>query len=163
MTAAAAQPTIVRDEATGTALNLPPGWERVDLPGTQLAIAGPASQAAADGTEFRPNVTVIVAPADPDADVAVLGTQALAGATVVAEDVQVVAYDLALRADGDPGRRLEFAYQAGSVPLAVTQWVYVHAGTVSTVTATCAVALLAWSQPFVDHAVAGLRLSGEDR
>lgn len=160
-------PQVVVDEGTGVALNLPPGWERVDSPVAQLAVAGPATQAAADGTVFRPNVGVLVADVADEVDVRTLGTAAVAAAMATVEGVHVLSYDLWLgpEVDGAPveGRRLEFAYQQGAVPLGAVQWVVLAAGSVTTVTATCGVAQLTVVRPAVDHALAGLRLPGGAR
>ena len=160
----------VTDEATGVALDLPPGWERVEVPGIPLAVAGPPTQALADGTPFRPNVTVLVVPAAEDADVRTLGTEAIAAATVQ-EDAHVLAYDLWLR-PGGVGRRLEVAASAlvpaatedvRSVPVDVTQWVALEDGMVTTVTATCGVAQLLDQGPVIEALVATLRPVGGAR
>ncbi|MDT0164109.1 hypothetical protein Q9R32_00895 [Actinotalea sp. AC32] len=145
----------VRDEVTGLALGLPPGWERVEAPGFPVAIAGPAGQAAADGTTFRPNVTVTVAPADDAADIRTLGTEALAAAAVVGDGAHLLAYDLWAVGDAE-GRRLVAVHQQGPLPLAVTQVVVLAHGAVTTATATCGVAQLPDAGPLLDQALAGL-------
>ena len=99
--------------ADGVTIPLPEGWEVVDLPGAQLAIAGPAGIASAAGTQFRPSVNVVVAPAAPDADIRTLATEAVAAAHVVAPGTHVLSYDLWPLGDDVYGRRLQFAYQAG--------------------------------------------------
>ena len=128
--------------ADGVTIPLPEGWEVVDLPGAQLAIAGPAGMATADGTQFRPSVNVVVAPAAPDADIRTLGTEAVAAAHVVAPGTHVLSYDLWPLGEDVYGRRLQFAYQEGDVPLCISQWIGLRDGAVTTVTATSAITQL---------------------
>jgi|GEM_PF-1606717 len=125
-------------EAAGVSVELGDGWERVDLPGAVLALAGPDTASAADGTTFRPSFTVIVADAAPDADVRTLGSEAVVAAGLVSDDAHVVAYDVWPLPDGALGRRLVVAATYGAVPVCVTQWVGLRTdpSTVTTVTAT---------------------------
>lgn len=154
---------LVVDDGSGVGLYLPPAWERVELAGVQLAVAGPVSRAAADGTTFRPSVIVSSVPVTPDADIRTLGTEAAAAATVAADGVYLLAYDLWSGPAGVTGRRLEFAYQQGSVPLCVTQWILLDDATAITVTATCGVAQFLSTRPLIDHALSGLRTAGGDQ
>jgi hypothetical protein len=150
---------VVRDEASGAALYLPPGWSRIDVDGFQLTVAAEdARQASAEGDTFRPNINVLVAAVDPAADVAVLGTAAVSAAMVTAEDVHVLAYEVWLLGDGTEGRRLMFAYRQGGSAVAVSQWVFASGGLSCTVTASCPVSALTAVGPALDYAVAGLEL-----
>ncbi|WP_456787807.1 hypothetical protein [Cellulomonas sp. P5_C5] len=126
----------------GVTLVVPQDWEQVDLPGTQLAIAGPPFVLDADGTTFRPSMNVLVADAAPEADIRMLGTEAVAAAHVVAEGVHVLAYDMWASPDEKRGRRLQFTYQQGDVPLYVVQWIVLRDAVVTTLTATYPVAQL---------------------
>lgn len=145
----------------GVVLPVPDGWEVVDQPGLSLTIAGPAGTAVADGTTFRPSLSAIVVDAADGADIRLLGTEAVAAAMSVADDVHVVAYDLWPLPDGTTGRRLEFTYQAGPVPLCVRQWVALRGGEVVTLTATCDVAHLTHVGPVLEH-LAGTALATQE-
>ena len=105
--------------ADGVTLEVPEGWEQVDQPGLTLAVAGPAGTAVAEGAQFRPSLTAIVVEAAADADIRILGTEAIAAATLVSDDAHVLAYDVWPMPDGTAGRRLELAFQSGEVPLCV--------------------------------------------
>lgn len=128
--------------ADGVTLEVPEGWEQVDQPGLTLAVAGPAGTAVAEGAQFRPSLTAIVVEAAADADIRILGTEAIAAATLVSDDAHVLAYDVWPMPDGTAGRRLELAFQSGEVPLCVRQWIALRDGNVITLTATCDVAHL---------------------
>lgn len=154
-----AEPAVVVDESSGVGLPLPAGWERVDVPGLPLAIAGPPTPATADGTPFRPSVNVLVAPVADGADVRALGTEALAAATLD-EGAHVVGYDMWPMPDGTSGRRLDVATSHGSVPVMVRQWVILSGDDVVTVTGTLPVADLLRTNQVVEDVVVGLRLPG---
>jgi hypothetical protein len=150
---------VVRDDATGVALYLPPGWSRIDADGMQLAIAaGDARQSSTEGDTFTPNINVLVAPVAADADASLLGTTAVSAAMVTAEDVHVLAYDIWPTSAGVEGRRIMFAYRHGSSTVAVSQWVFVSGGQSCTVTASCPVSALVPVTPALDYAIAGLQL-----
>jgi hypothetical protein len=126
----------------GRPVTLADGWQRLDIPGAEVALAGPATTAAADGSMFRPSFTVIVAAAAPDADVRTLATQAVAGVRAAIPTAHVLAYDVWPLPDGHPGghgRRLLLTFQQDAVPLVVRQWIAVADGVVTTVTATTSV------------------------
>jgi len=133
-------PTTVSTD--GVTLEVPVGWERLEVPGIPLTVAGPVGTAVADGTTFRPSINAVVVDADPAADIRILGTAAVAAARLIDDEVHVLAYDLWPLPDGTAGRRLEFAYQQGVVPLCVRQWIALRDGRAITLTATCAVAQL---------------------
>ena len=157
--APAAEHPVVRDDATGVALYLPPGWQRIDAEGMHLAIAADdARQSSATGDTFRPNITVLVAPAAADVDVALLGTTAVSAAMVTFDDVHVLSYDIWPMPDGVEGRRLMFAYRQGASAIAVSQWVFGSGGLTCTVTASCPVSVLTPISQALDYAIAGLRL-----
>jgi hypothetical protein len=149
------EPTTV--SADGVTLQVPEGWEQVEAPGATLAVAGPVGIAVAEGTGFRPSLTAIVVEASPDADIRLLGTEAVAAARVVADDVHVLAYDVWPLPDGSRGRRLEFTFQHGEVPLCVRQWIALRDGRVVTLTGTTDVAhLLQHGPQLEDLATAAL-------
>ena len=155
------EPTSVSDG--GVTLQVPDGWERVEAPGLTLAVAGPVGTAVAEGTTFRPSISAIVVDAAPDADIRLLGTEAVTAARAVADDAHVLAYDVWPLPDGSAGRRLEFAYQSGEVPLCVRQWVALRDGRAITLTATCDVAHLLQHGPQLEYLATAALATQETR
>jgi len=143
------EPTTV--SAEGVSLQVPDGWERVEAPGLAVGIAGPVGTATADGTQFRPSLTAIVVDAAPDADIRLLGTEAVAAARLVSPDVHVLAYDVWPLPDGTAGRRLEITLEQGGIPLCVRQWIALRDGRVITLTGTCDVAHLLAGGPIIER------------
>ena len=120
----------------GVEVTLPPGWERLTDPDLAVVVAAPARQAAVDGAMFRSSLNAVVAPVVAGTDIRSLGTEAIAAAHVVADEVHVLAYDVWAPYGADRGRRLEFTYRAGPFDLGVIQWIALGDGVVTTLTAT---------------------------
>lgn len=127
----------VHDEPTGAALRVPLGWDEVSAP-VGVAVAPRAWVAAPGHVPYRPNVTLVVGPAEAS-DPREVGTQALAQVLAGADEAHLLGYDLVRAADRPEGRCLHYAYRHGEYGIAVSQWLFVANGLVTAVTGSCGV------------------------
>jgi hypothetical protein len=155
--------TFVKDQATdpetGLTLGLPPGWEQLEYDGLSLAIAAPS---LGENDPYRPNVNVLVAEIGSEIDLRELGTDAIVGAKLTADDAHVMSYDIYVGPGDVEGRRLEFAYRNDADSIAVTQWLLLHERLYTVITASCLITDMTTLQPVFEESVGDLRLPGAE-
>jgi hypothetical protein len=150
----------VVDDTSGVGLAVPPGWHRSAQPGAVLVLA-PREWPPDFG--FRPNLTVVVEPADPGTTVGEAGSLALATVLGTLADAHVASYDV--WPTGDPrvvGRRVAFAYLADGITVCVNQWVFPTERGVVTVTGSADTDRFLRCEPLFTYAMQGLSLPGMD-
>lgn len=150
---------LATDSETGLTLGLPPGWEQLEYDGLSLAIAAPS---LGENDPYRPNVNVLVAEIGSEIDLRELGTDAIVAAKLTADDAHVMSYDLFLGPGDVEGRRLGFAYRNDANAIAVTQWLLLHNGLYTVITASCLVTDLSTVQPLFEESIGSLRLPGAE-
>jgi hypothetical protein len=150
---------LATDPETGLTLGLPPGWEQLEYDGLSLAIAAPS---LGESDPYRPNVNVLIAEIGSETDLRILGTDAIVAAKLTGDDAHVMSYDLYLGPGGVEGRRLGFAYRNEADSIAVTQWLLLHRGLYTVITASCLVTDLTTVQPMFERSIGSLRLPGAE-
>ena len=60
------------------------------------------------------------------------------------------------------GRRLGFAYFNGTDSIVVTQWLLLHEGLYTVITASCLLTDMTTLQPVFEDSIGGLRLPGQE-
>lgn len=120
-------------ELRGLSLRAPTEWERMDVAGTELVLAGPEEAAAQQ--DFRPNLVVLAEPSE--ASIQQLSTRAMTSAMGDATSTYMVSCDLWT---GDyPARRLEFTHRVDSLLVNVLKHIFVAGGQAVELTFSCLV------------------------
>jgi hypothetical protein len=150
----------VVDDGSGVGLAVPPGWHHIEQPGAVLVLA-PREWPPDFG--FRPNLTVVVEPAEAGTTVHAAGSMALAVVLGTLADAHVASYDVwPTRDPRVVGRRLAFAYLAAGVTICVNEWVFTTGQGVVTVTGSADTDRFLRCEPLFTYAVQGLSLRGMD-
>ena len=135
-------------------------WSQVEAPeGVEVAVALTSWRPSGAVVDYRPNVNLVAGPVTDDVpDVLALGTEAVAAATVTAEEVHVISYGRWESPGGPPGRRLTFAYRHGEAGIYVSQWMFALDGVLSTVTGSCGADLASTLDPYFRYFAATVEL-----
>lgn len=138
-------------------LRVPAEWERLDVPGTEMVIAGP--EAAAEQQQFRPNLVVLAEPTE--ASIQQLSTRSMASAMGDATSAYIVACDLWT---GDcPARRLEFTHRVDSMLVDVIKHIFVVSGRAVELTFSCLVGQRSAYAQLADYIASSVEFTEEGR
>ncbi|WP_026817945.1 hypothetical protein [Arthrobacter castelli] len=102
----------------GLSLRAPGDWERLDVPGTELVIAGPEISDAPQ--DFRPNLVVLTEPSS--ASIQQLSTRTMASAIADATSTYIASCNL--WEAGYPARRIEFTHRVGPMLVDVVKHLF---------------------------------------
>lgn len=120
-------------ELRGLSLHAPADWERMDVAGTELVIAGP--EASAGQQDFRPNLVVLAEPSE--ASIQQLSTRVMASAMGDLTSTYMVSCS-PLDTD-QPSRRLEFSHRVDSMLVDVIKHIFLVGGRAVELTFSCLV------------------------
>lgn len=134
-------------------LRAPAEWERMDVRGTELVIAGPEAVAARQ--LFRPNLVVLAEPSQ--ASIQQLSTRAMASAMGDATSTYMVSCDL--WGGGFPSRRLEFTHRVDSMLVDVVKHLFATGDRAVELTFSCLVSQRSAYAELADYMAASVEFT----